>query len=159
MKFLNPRTRGRMRYPLHKFQVLMLAFCMTVMPMASPYGAAQSSGSSTTTARSKHAGKGTTAKSHSIASQIREMRQQFQQQQEEIDQLKQQLQSRDQQLQQAQDAAQQAQQTAVHAQTQAQSATQSSSQNNAAYTSLQQAVQSVQADTAQGKSDIVAVRT
>ena len=88
---------------------------------------------------------------------MREMRQEFQQQQQEIDQLKQELQTREQQLQQAQDAAQQAQQAATQAQTTAASATQSSSQNNAAYTNLKQAVDSAQADAEQAKQNLAIV--
>ncbi len=145
-----------MKHRSHKLKALILASCMAAMPMTGTYVFAQSdAGTSTTTAHKKTARRrAVTRKPSGVESQIREMRQQFQQQQEEIDQLKQQLQSRDQQLQQAQDAAQQAQQTAAQAQ---QSAAQTTTQNNAAYQNLQQAVQGIQADSEQSKQAVAMV--
>ncbi len=142
-----------MKHRSHKLKALILASCMAAMPMAGTYVFAQSgAGTTTTTARKKQVRR--KAKTSTIESQIREMRQQYQQQQDEIDQLKQQLQSRDQQLQQAQDAAQQAQQTAAQAQSQAQTASQNNTQSNAAYTNLQQAVQGIQADSDRSKQTV-----
>jgi hypothetical protein len=144
-----------MKHRSHKLKALILASCMTAMPMAGTYVFAQSdAGTSTTTVHRKHVRKAAPRKSPGVESQIREMREQFNQQQQEIDALKQQLQSRDQQLQQAQDAAQQAQQTAAQAQ---QAASQTTTQNNAAYTNLQQAVQGIQADSDQSKQTLATV--
>ncbi len=144
-----------MKHRSQKLEIMILACCMAAIPAAATPGFAQTdTGTTTATARRKH----TRRKPSTIESQIEEMRQQFKQQQEEIDQLKQQLQSRDQQLQQAQDAAQQAQQTAAQAQSQAASATQNSTQSNAAYTNLQQAVQGIQSDTEQSKQSLSIVQ-
>ncbi len=139
-----------MKHRSHKLKALILTSCMAAMPLGGTYVFAQSdAGTTATTARGKHVRR--KARTSTVESQIQEMRQQFQQQQEEIDQLKQQLQSRDQQLQQAQDAAQQAQQTAAQAQSQA---AQSTTQNSAAYTNLQQAVQSIQTESEQSKQTV-----
>jgi TolA-binding protein len=144
-----------MKHRSHKLKALILASCMTAMLMAGTYVFAQSdAGTSTTTVHRKHMRKAAARKSPDVESQIREMRQEFNQQQQEIDALKQQLQSRDQQLQQAQDAAQQAQQTAAQAQ---QAASQSTTQNNTAYTNLQQAVQGIQADSDQSRQAMATV--
>lgn len=124
---------------------------MAAAPAVVTHVFAQTDAGTTTTRRH------TRRKPSSIESQLREMREQFQQQQQEIDQLKQELSSREQQLQQAQDAAQQAQQTAAQAQSQAASATQNSTQSNAAYTNLKQAVQSVQAENEQAKQNLAIV--
>ncbi len=151
MNFRKPILRGRMKHRSHKLKALMLAFCMAAMPLTGSYVQAQDSApAQRKTVRKKVVHK----KPTTIEMQIQEMRQQYQQQQEEINQLKQQLQNRDQQLQQAQDAAQQAQQTAAQAQVQAQSASQNSTQSNAAYTNLQQAVQGIQADTEQSRQTV-----
>lgn len=142
-----------MKHRANRLKALILASCVTAMPIGGAYLFAQST-TGTTATRKKHA----TKKPSSIESQIQQMREQFQQQQEEIDQLKQQLQNRDQQLQQAQDAAQQAQQTAAQAQTQAQAASQNNTQSTEAVTNLQQAVQGIQADTEKSKQNLAAVK-
>ena len=139
-----------MKHRSQKLKALILVSCMAAMPMAGTYVFAQSDTGATTV----HKKKSVRRKPSTVETQIREMREQYQQQQQEIDQLKQQLQSRDQQLQQAQDAAQQAQQQAAQAQ---QSASQASSQNNAAVTNLQQAVQGIQSDNDQAKQAVATV--
>ncbi|HEX4021026.1 MAG TPA: hypothetical protein VHX63_07780 [Acidobacteriaceae bacterium] len=136
-----------MNYRPNTLKALLLACCVTTVPTASHVLFAQSS--TTTTTKRKHV-----AKKPSIESQIEEMRQQFQTQ---IDQLKQQLNDRDQQLQQAQDTAKQAQTAADQAQQEAQAASQSNTQNNEAVTNLQNAVQSVKADSDQSKQTLATV--
>ncbi|HUZ03896.1 MAG TPA: hypothetical protein VMU62_00945, partial [Acidobacteriaceae bacterium] len=127
-------------------KALLLAGCVMAVPTASRLVFAQTS---TKTATRKHV-----AKKQSIESQIEEMRQQFQAQ---IDQLKQQISDRDQQLQQAQDAAKQAQAAADQAQQETQAASQSNTQNNEAVTNLQNAVQSVKADSDESKQTLATV--
>ena len=143
-----------MKHRPNKLKFLILASCIAAAPLVGSYALAQTDAGTTNPPVHRKAKR---RKPTSVESQIREMREQFQQQQQEIDQLKQQLQNRDQQLQQAQDAAQQAQQTAAQAQTQVQAAQQTNSQNTAAYTNLQQAVQGIRDESEQSKQAVANV--
>jgi hypothetical protein len=131
-------------------KALILTCCLATLSCPIIARAQSDTAASTTAARRKH----TRKRPESLEAQIRQMREQFQQQQDEIDQLKQQLQSRDQQLQQAQDSAQQAQQAATQAQAQVQAAQQTNSQTSSSVTNLQQAVEGIRAESDQSKQTV-----
>ena len=144
------KVRGRMNSRPNPLQALLLAFCVTVIPVASQAALAQAAGTTT----SKKAAK----KQPSIELQIQQLRKQFQTQ---IDQLQQQVSQRDQQVRDAQSTAAAAQQTAAQAQSQAQTAAQAAAQNNSqstAVTTLQQDVQTLKTDNTQSQADLVAVQ-
>lgn len=139
-----------MKQQSRKLKVLTLTCCLVTLLCPMFTRAQSDTGTNATPTRKKQ----TRKRAPSLESQIREMREQFQQQQQEIDQLKQQLQSRDQQLQQAQDSAQQAQQAAAQAQAQVQATQQANSQTSSSVTNLQQAVEGIRAESDQSKQTV-----